>query len=288
MQYLWGRIEDDTVTAANGQDLLARPPQISRTTLQPVYDQVSGILRSWVDRTPPGTQLPTEARLMEHFGVSRSTIRRALTTMVEDGLLMRHQGKGTFTAQRRLVHSLNRIQPIVSMFTEANESVESEVLGYEWVTDTAEFPSVLAGTDGGALRVIRYFKSESGARVLAVIHLPWRIGREFSRADMERSPVYHLLKERLGVQPEHADVTIRASPRPRIAEQLEIGDLPELVILLKRTTYDADHQPLEHTNLYLHPDAFEFKLSLDTESATHLDHEFMRQTDLEVTPRVDA
>jgi GntR family transcriptional regulator len=49
----------------------------------------------------PGDRIPTEAALCAHYDVSRITVRQAITSLVEEGLLHRHQGRGTFVRARR-------------------------------------------------------------------------------------------------------------------------------------------------------------------------------------------
>ncbi|MFM8648303.1 MAG: GntR family transcriptional regulator, partial [Actinomycetota bacterium] len=71
----------------------------------PLYEKVRHRLttlvleRSLSDASP----LPTEPRLMEMFGVSRGTLRRAIDEMVRDGLLSAEQGRGTFVNQEERV-----------------------------------------------------------------------------------------------------------------------------------------------------------------------------------------
>ena len=45
---------------------------------------------------PLGGRLPSEVELSDEFGVSRPTIREAITRLVEDGILTRRHGVGTF------------------------------------------------------------------------------------------------------------------------------------------------------------------------------------------------
>lgn len=45
---------------------------------------------------PPGSALPTEERLAAEFGVSKATVRQAVGALVDRGLVVRRQGKGTF------------------------------------------------------------------------------------------------------------------------------------------------------------------------------------------------
>ena len=54
---------------------------------------------------PPGVQMPSEANLVAHFGVSRMTVNRALRELQAEGLVERTQGVGTFAAPLHRVSS---------------------------------------------------------------------------------------------------------------------------------------------------------------------------------------
>jgi GntR family histidine utilization transcriptional repressor len=56
-------------------------------------------------RFPPGTLMPSEAELVQQFGVSRMTVNRALRELQGEGLVDRVQGVGTFAAQLHRVAS---------------------------------------------------------------------------------------------------------------------------------------------------------------------------------------
>ncbi len=47
----------------------------------------------------PGDAVPTERELCEIQGVSRMTVNKAIMSLVNEGLLYREQGKGTFVAK---------------------------------------------------------------------------------------------------------------------------------------------------------------------------------------------
>ncbi|WP_319586294.1 GntR family transcriptional regulator [uncultured Desulfobulbus sp.] len=49
----------------------------------------------------PGDMLPAQTKLAEHYGVSHNTVREAVTLLVQEGLLHRMQGKGTFVVDRK-------------------------------------------------------------------------------------------------------------------------------------------------------------------------------------------
>lgn len=64
----------------------------------------------------PGDQLPGEQKLCVDYGVSRVTIRRAITDIVEEGYLIRLQGKGTFVTQKN--EKIDSLKNMIS-FTKA-------------------------------------------------------------------------------------------------------------------------------------------------------------------------
>lgn len=67
------------------------------------YVQVREHLLSEVrSRLSPGSPIPSERELCRQFRVSRMTVRQAIDTLVVDGVLERHQGKGTFVARPKV------------------------------------------------------------------------------------------------------------------------------------------------------------------------------------------
>ncbi len=66
----------------------------------PMYKQAIQFINELISKKnlQPGDKIPSEAELVKSLGVSRITIRSAITEMVEEGLLTRSQGKGTFVS----------------------------------------------------------------------------------------------------------------------------------------------------------------------------------------------
>ncbi len=72
----------------------------------PMYTQVKNILFKKIqnEKLKPEDKLPSEAELMKNFKVSRITIRAAIAELVEEGILIRVQGKGTFVASPKSLY----------------------------------------------------------------------------------------------------------------------------------------------------------------------------------------
>jgi GntR family transcriptional regulator len=109
------------------------------------YAQVEEAIAAMIAPMQPGDQLPTEPTLAKCLGVSRATLREALRTFVERGILVRRQGIGTFVASRiptleaglEVLESLDHMAQRLGLTTEVThlESIErwaspAELIGF--------------------------------------------------------------------------------------------------------------------------------------------------------------
>ena len=68
----------------------------------PPYRQIAGILRKRIEsgQYPPDTRIPTESELTEAFEVARTTARRAVEVLREEGLIYTVPQRGSYVARR--------------------------------------------------------------------------------------------------------------------------------------------------------------------------------------------
>jgi GntR family transcriptional regulator len=66
----------------------------------PLWRQLAHILRSQIEsgELAPGRVMPSETTLMQEHELARGTVRKALDVLVEEGLVVRVQGRGTYVA----------------------------------------------------------------------------------------------------------------------------------------------------------------------------------------------
>jgi len=79
----------------------AAPP-----AFQPLYRQIKLLITEGLSAGEwrAGDVIPSEAELAARFGVSPGTVRKAVTELASENLLVRHQGKGTFVASHAEEH----------------------------------------------------------------------------------------------------------------------------------------------------------------------------------------
>jgi GntR family transcriptional regulator len=105
----------------------------------PLHLSISEKLREQITsgRFLPGEQLPSEHQLMSAFAVSRITVRRAIANLVNQGLVVAHQGKGVFVKeQRKVTYSLS--SPLVFFEADmARQGVASALQNLQFAAITA-------------------------------------------------------------------------------------------------------------------------------------------------------
>ena len=77
-----------------------------------VYKQIADHLRDAIGRSRlrEGEQLPSEAQLMEHYGVARMTIRNALRVLQDEGLTTAEHGRGVYVRADEVAKPWRRTQ----------------------------------------------------------------------------------------------------------------------------------------------------------------------------------
>jgi GntR family histidine utilization transcriptional repressor len=96
----------------------------------PAYEQVKAWIRGHIasGEWRPGDPVPSEAALMQQFGVSRMTVNRALRELAGEGLVHRVQGSGTTVAQLHRISSRLTIRDIHEEVSERGHVHTARVL----------------------------------------------------------------------------------------------------------------------------------------------------------------
>lgn len=97
---------------------------------RPRYQQIKQFIGDAIRKQSyaAGDKIPTEAELVEQFGVSRMTVNKALRDLVQEGLLVRYPGLGTFVAQPKAESPLAEVRNIAEEVRARGHHYSSQVL----------------------------------------------------------------------------------------------------------------------------------------------------------------
>lgn len=98
--------------------MTVKPPPAYQALRQRLRDEIAaGAYRD-------GARLPTESELVDRFGLSRQTVRRAFQDLVSEGAVYRVPGRGTF-ANERYLRQLGSIEDLMSLSDDTTMEVTS-------------------------------------------------------------------------------------------------------------------------------------------------------------------
>lgn len=242
---------------------------LERESVRSLYEQAADRLRSHFMGMRPGERVPTEAELTRFFQVGRSTIRKALQRLVEEGLLVRSPGKGTFIARAVpcIIHSIDRVSAFMDTFRRNGEDVRTQMIDFGWLGREVSLPEKLRDWPRPVLRFDRLYVSRGIPHAVARVCLPYTIGNHISSADVESTPVYRMLREKFAQEPMGSEFLVSCEQPPKnISDLLEVSPSTSLLVL-ERITRDASGNPLEYTTHFLRPDIYRLSVHLGEEGA---------------------
>ncbi|MBA6439773.1 GntR family transcriptional regulator [Streptomyces sp. GMR22] len=239
------------------------------TSDRAVFRQIADALREAIDkgRFREGDKLPSETELVEHFGVSRMTVRNSLSLLQQEGLVVSEHGKGVFVRPRPPVRRLasdrfarrHRDQGKAAFTVEAEAAgSRPEVDGLE-VKEERPSPDVSArlGSPRKVLARRRRYLLDGRPVEFATSYLPLDLARNTAIAQPNPGPggIYARLEE-LGHRLDHFDEEIRARmPSPAEVRTLQLASgVP--VISLTRTAFDSDGRAVEVCDTVMAADAY--------------------------------
>lgn len=114
----------------------------------------------------PGDRLPSESELAQAYGVHRHTVRLALARLAAEGLVVAHQGKGVFVAERPVEYAVTRESKWSEFEQRLSASPDGRLLRSSLRTANAELAGLLAIPPGTELLVVETLR-RAGAGVAA-------------------------------------------------------------------------------------------------------------------------
>jgi GntR family transcriptional regulator len=196
----------------------------------------------------PGDALPTEEALCARFGVSRITVRRALSDLQAQGLVHRRHGLGTFVTERAPAPLPAPTLSFVDGLRRYAESTEVRVISVAHAVPPPEVagPMQLAAGER-ALHAVRC-RSLDGVPVMATdAWVPERLGRRITAAALARRPLYEILMAQ-GVRFGRVVQEIGAKTAEARDATLLGTEVGAPLLTLVRLIHDHEGRPVQHLN----------------------------------------
>ena len=229
-----------------------------------MYLQVSHHLERWLksDGARAGTALPSERDLAVQLGVSRVTVRQALSLLSAQGLLERRRGSGTFILPRRIEHPLSTLTSFSDDMRARGLTPGARILEFALAQATPQEAMTLnLGASSRVYRVRRLRTADGAPLAVESSVLPQeRVGQLSAEGLSDRS-LYALLSSRQ-LMPVRALRHLRAVNADQ--EQATLLNIrPGAALLMtERVSWSADGLPIEMASAHYRGDRYDFLMEL--------------------------
>jgi GntR family transcriptional regulator len=219
----------------------------------PKYVQLGKILRRMIaaQEYRPGEQIPTEAALCRAYGVSRITVREAINTLAQEGLLQRRQGRGTFVARQKLRRNIARLYSFSSDMRELGIAPRSRMLALrrEEADARAAERLCLPESNRFVTRIRRVRIANDIPVLLEDTLVPDHLCPGLADRELVNGSLYRYLTEDCHLVLHHAEETYESVILSRAdAQVLGCGSTrPVPAFALQRIAFLADGSPIELT-----------------------------------------
>ncbi|WP_462410609.1 GntR family transcriptional regulator [Neobacillus sp. Marseille-QA0830] len=211
----------------------------------------------------PSGKLPTEHELAEQFQVSRITIRSALKTLMDEGLLDRKRGSGTFLRSNQSENWIGELmgfsETIESMGNKAGAKV---IKSGKILNPPAKIKDHLRVNEAWELKRLRF----ADGVPIAIEHsyFPENIGIEISKhKGLHDILTYQYLEKELNIKPHEGKQVISAVNAN--LEEAELLNIPqgEALLYIERLTLSIEGVPIEFLQSVFRPDHFQYVVKLN-------------------------
>lgn len=237
--------------------------QLDKSLPIPLYYQLAERLREQIESgaLAPGTQLPSERELSEELGISRMTVRQAITYLAQKGTLVIKPGIGTFAAEPKLTYDALHLLGFTEEMAAQGRHVSSRVLHQEIGIPPSGVAAKLGlSPTGKTVKIARMRLEDNIPLLLETIHIPAALCPRLEKQDLARHSLYAILENKYGIVLKRARQTFEATTANEYESQLFGIAMHAPMLLSEGVTFDSDDTPVEHFKAVYRGDRFKFEL----------------------------
>ena len=230
--------------------------EIQRELPVAIHAQISDQFRSRIasGEWPANYRLKSEPDLAGELGVSRGTLRRALTTLIEEGLLKQVRGRGTFVTSTTIEPAIaQKLSTLTEDFAKQGIETETEVIEATLIDPPRPIAALLDVARGGAvLKLVRRRSTAEGPVTLLYNYVRADLVPGIADVDFSTESLFGTLERQFGLKIASARRTFSARAADGIvAGYLELAEGAP-VQYLEQVTYLADGRPIEYSDVWIH------------------------------------
>ncbi len=238
---------------------------IDKSSPMPYYEQLAELLRQEIRAYPTPTavtQLPSENEIAERHGITRATVRHALSVLEREGWIYREKGKGSFAAVRRVEHEVSDLVSTTADMQRRGWALQTRVISIKEISAPRHVAQALEiSINAPVYELCRLRLVDDEPLSLQTTFAPAALCPNLVQNDLTQS-LYYLYENRYNLRLWTGRETLRA--RCVTTVEAELMAVPEntAVMAMERTIYAANGVAVEYLEAVWRGDRYDFKVTL--------------------------
>lgn len=222
-----------------------------------LVDALLGYITSYLQ---PGEKLLSEREICEAYGVSRTTVRQALSELEDNGYVYKSHGKGTFVSP--LFNERNNLSETYS-FTEHMQDLgrhpHSKLLLFERVSPHTQIREIMKLPEGDVYRFKRLRLADMEPLIIETTYVPEKFFPNLSADLLEINPLYTLMKKVYNLYIAYMDEEFAASTLHEKEASILQQEPGNPCLRLRRVSHLFSNEIVEFTISVARADQFMYK-----------------------------
>lgn len=234
-----------------------------------LYDQIRIMILKMIEtgEFQEGEKIPSELELVELFGASRITVRRAIKELEDEGVLKIVRGKGTFVEKaKRPVRILNLEEGFTDGLQIGNNQVTKVILEKKIITASKGISRLFESEKPiEVLKLVRVIREGDKTISVDYAFLPVEIYPDIENLVGDNISTFRLINNHYKVHFRKAKKEVEiVHPNDEVAALMKVSPLDQIV-QIRKIIWD-ENRPVHYSQYYLRADRIKLSIDIDVNS----------------------
>ena len=234
--------------------------ELDTTSIVPLYKQLKDLILKEIEegRLKPNQKIPTELELSERYQISRMTVRKSLAQLVDEGILAKKQGKGTFVQEPKMTEALSSPNSFTNLCKRNGKVPGGRTLKFilEEATDR-DMKELKLEPGEQVIRVERLRLADNMPVMLENLYFPGHL-KNILVENLDDTSLYQILHDKYGLVTGNSVMEFEISEANSYEAALMEIRAGSPLLLVREIVYDQYGQPLHRTKSLLRGDKFKY------------------------------
>ena len=224
--------------------------KLDKETPVPLYFQLKSLIMENINNgdLKPGDLLPTETEFTTAFGISRSTVRQALSELSSEGWVDRKTSKGTFvTTPQKDENFIRSFEPFYRQITKRNQTPRTELISINVIPASEELQMKLGiNEDDKVISIFRRRFADDEPMLTIQNFMPYSLCAFVLGTDFSSGSLYELLMTNEETKINKTKTVVSADCASSSDAKLLNVSLASPILCIHNTAYNANGQVLDY------------------------------------------